>query len=49
VPLYDGQPLYRQVLDWLAQRGFQLWGLIPGFVEPTSGRLLQCDGLLFRD
>jgi len=48
-PLYEGQPLYRSVLDWLSERGFNLWGLIPGFVEPKSGRLLQCDGLLFRD
>ena len=47
--LYEGQPLYRSVLDWLSDRGFNLWGLIPGFVEPESGRLLQCDGLLFRD
>jgi FkbM family methyltransferase len=47
--LYEGQPLYRSVLDWLSDRGFNLWGLMPGFVEPVSGRLLQCDGLLFRD
>jgi hypothetical protein len=47
--LYEGQPLYRSMLDWLSERGFNLWGLVPGFVEPESGRLLQCDGLLFRD
>lgn len=48
-PLYEGQPSYQAVLDALARRGFQVWGLMPGFVDPHSGRLLQCDGLLFRD
>jgi FkbM family methyltransferase len=48
-PLYAGQALYRTVLDWLAARGFGLWGVMPGFVDRESGRLLQLDGLLFRD
>lgn len=48
-PLYDGQPRYQSMLDTLARRGFLLWGLMPGFVEPHSGRLLQCDGLFLRE
>lgn len=49
MPLYDGQALHRTVLDWLVERGFSLWGVMPGFVDSVSGRLLQYDGLFFRD
>ena len=48
VPLYEGQVLYRELIDYLDALGFDLWGLLPGFVEPTSGRLLQMDGVFFR-
>jgi FkbM family methyltransferase len=49
LPLYEGQETYLQVLAWLGQRGFGLWGLLPGFVDRSSGRLMQFDGLLFKD
>lgn len=49
IPLYDGQVLYRELIDWLVTRGFALWGLLPGFSDPNSGRLLQMDGLFFRE
>lgn len=48
VPLYEGQSLYREVIDHLDRLGFDLWALLPGFVDPGSGRLLQMDGLFFR-
>ena len=48
VPLYAGQALYRELIDYLDGVGFDLWGLLPGFVDPSSGRLLQMDGLFFR-
>jgi hypothetical protein len=48
-PLYDDQVLYRPLIDWLETRGFGLWGVIPGFVDPRSGRMLQMDGVFFRD
>ena len=46
--LYDGQVLYLEMLQWLGERGFELWNVMPGFVEPASGRLLQFDGTFFR-
>ncbi len=49
LPLYAGQPLFDEVLKWLAQRGFALWSVLPGFVDERSGRMLQMDGLFFRD
>lgn len=46
--LYDGQILYLDMMQWLQRRGFELWGVLPGFVDPASGRLLQFDGIFFR-
>lgn len=47
-PLYDGQELFPDLLGDLTGRGFELWQLEPGFVEPGTGRLLQADGVFFR-
>lgn len=48
VALYDGQALFADLLAELIGRGFELWMLEPGFVEPGTGRLLQADGVFFR-
>lgn len=48
VPLYEGQVLYREVIDWIAGKGFELWSITPGFVDQNSGRMLQMDGVFFR-
>ena len=47
-PLYEGQVLYRGLIGWLEARGFHLWNLLPGFSDPSTGRLLQMDGVFFR-
>ncbi len=47
-PLYEGQVLLTDLLVELRDRGFELWLLEPGFVEPATGRLLQADGVFFR-
>jgi FkbM family methyltransferase len=48
-PLYDGQILYRELIDWLGEKGFELWSVMPGFVQKSSGRMLQMDGVFFRN
>jgi FkbM family methyltransferase len=48
-PLYAGQALWREVIDLLAARGFVTWDLQPIFSDPASGRLLQMDGVFFRE
>lgn len=48
VALYEGQALFADILTELDGRGFDLWQLEPGFVEPSTGRLLQADGVFFR-
>jgi len=47
-PLYEGQALYREVIDWLSIRGFELWSVVPGFTDNRTGRMLQFDGIFFR-
>lgn len=47
-PLYQGQPLYREIIEWLAEQGFELWSVLPGFLDISNGRLLQFDGIFFR-
>lgn len=47
-PLYEGQVLYQELLTWLNEAGFEMWGLIPGFMNQASGRMLQFDGIFYR-
>jgi FkbM family methyltransferase len=47
-PLYQGAPDVRRILELCDDLGFQLHGLIPGFFEEKTGRLLQMDGLFLR-
>ena len=48
VPLYGGQPLFADVLDWLDVAGFNLVSLEQGFTDPGTGQLLQLEGLFVR-
>jgi len=49
IPLYADQILYLDALKWFQSLGFSLWGIVPGFSNSVSGRLLQFDGIFFRD
>ncbi len=48
VALYSGEFLFRDMWDFLIERGYTLISLEPGFSDPVSGRLLQVDGVFFR-
>lgn len=48
VPLYEGQHLWRDVIDRLEAEGFVLWAFKPAFSDQTSGRMLQVDGIFYR-
>lgn len=48
LPLYDGQRLWRQIIDRLESEGFTLWALQKGFTDPRDGRTLQMDAIFFR-
>jgi FkbM family methyltransferase len=47
VVLYDGQRLWREMIDDLEAAGFTLWGLQPSFMD-SRGRNLQVDAIFFR-
>lgn len=47
-PLYEGQPLWLEMLARLEAEGFALWSIQPGFTDPRDGRTLQLDAMWFR-
>lgn len=48
-PLYDGAMLIREALDLVYSLGFTLTGLLPCVTDIRTGRMLQADGIFFRD
>jgi FkbM family methyltransferase len=48
VPLYRGGPLYREVLDHIERRGFELVSVEGITEEPETGHMLQVDAVLAR-
>jgi FkbM family methyltransferase len=49
VPLYEGQALFSTLIDRVRRDGFSVWGILPGLVDGSSGRLLQADVIFFRN
>jgi len=47
VELYEGQHLWREMIDRLEGAGFTLWCLQPAFMD-RDGRNLQVDAIFFR-
>lgn len=48
IPLYEGQTLYREIIDSISGLGFEMWAFSPVFFNGTTGRLLQADATFFR-
>ena len=46
--LYEGQPSFCQMIDYLDGAGFDLVSLETVFKDPQSGRILQLDGIFVR-
>lgn len=49
LPLYEGSMLIPEALEWAYAMGFTLTGLLPCFVDPRDGRMLQADGVFLRE
>ena len=50
IPLYEGQSwLLLEVLAYMKEKGFQLTSIVPAFTDHRTGRVLQCDGVFFRN
>lgn len=48
-PLYQGEASMPELVEYMAGRGFALVSLEPAWSDPASGRLLQVDGIFFRE
>lgn len=48
VPLYEGQPLFREMIDYLDSLAFDLISLERGYTDRLSGHVLQVDGIFLR-
>jgi FkbM family methyltransferase len=48
IPLYTGQQLLPELMQFMQDSGFDLWAVTPAFTEPLTGRLLQVDAAFFR-
>jgi FkbM family methyltransferase len=49
IPLYQGAPTFRELMDELGARGFRLAGLEEGHDDVRTGEMLQTDGIFVRD
>jgi FkbM family methyltransferase len=49
LPLYEGGMLIREALDLAYSMGFTLTGMLPCFTDIRNGRMLQADGIFFRE
>lgn len=49
IELYAGQTLWLDLMRWLEARGFGLWTIGQGFIDPVSLRTLQADGIFLRN
>jgi len=48
VPVYENGPLYVDVINFMKEQGFELFTLLPAFVDGKTGRMLQADGIFVR-
>lgn len=47
--LYEGETLFQELLTYIEARQFKLQSLENGFYNTTSGKLLQVDGIFFKE
>jgi FkbM family methyltransferase len=48
VSLYENETLYKDMIEYIEQRGYVLYSLENGFSNQTTGQLLQIDGIFVR-
>jgi len=49
VSLYKDSPQYLEIIEYMNSLGFSLFSVENGFYEKKTGRLLQLDGVFFRE
>ena len=49
VPLYEGQYLWKKIIERFENEGFVLWSMQKAFTDKRNGRTLQIDAVFLRD
>lgn len=49
IPLYKNELLLPDMIKLLNQMGYTLWSFEPGFMDKTTGQILQYDGIFFKN
>ena len=47
--LYEGQTLFKELYEKVTSLGFELNLIEPSFTDKNTGRLLQIDGIFFKE
>lgn len=48
-PLYEGETLFMDIINHIQERGFSLQSVEPGSFNSKSGRMLQMEGIFYRE
>ena len=48
LPLYANATLYKEMIDLLQEKGFDIYSFENGFFDQKTGRLLQFDGIFYK-
>jgi hypothetical protein len=48
-PLYKGQPLFRDIYDWMLGAGFTYAGNMEQLLAPTDNQILQADAIFINN
>ncbi len=49
VEIYEGEPMWRAVVDHMTERGHDIHFILPGYFSRHLNRMLQFDALFFRE
>lgn len=49
VEIYEGEPMWRTVVDYMTARGHDIHYVLPGYFSRHINRMLQFDALFFRE
>lgn len=47
-PLYEGEAILPEMVEFMADHGYQLMGVEPGWSHEATGQMLQLEGVFFR-
>ena len=46
-PLYEGQILYKEIIDFMNNNNFSVWSIFPGYKKKSIGQLYQFDVIFY--